>query len=572
MSAPEGTTAEAAAAMENVRAHAGEWAALPLTDKHELLLRLHERVGRVAQEWVRSSCEGKGIPLGSSLESEEWLAGPYSVLLYTRALAGTVRTLAEDGSPLDGVRVTRRPDGRLALRVLPYDMTDRLTLNGFGAEMWTAPGVTEADLRAGSARRLRDKDVTEGVALVLGAGNVSPTAPLDVLYKLYHDNAVVVCKVSPVNGYLRPVLEEAFAPFVERGFVAFVSGGADVGAQAVADERAATIHITGSLATHDRIVFGGGSEGERRKADRAPVLRKTITSELGGVGATVILPGPWSAADLRFQAWHVATQKLNNSGFNCTASQVVVVPEGWELADAFIAELRAALKAAPQRPGYYPGADGRLDAALAAHPEAEDLGAGSNRRLFVSRLDPRDTAEPLFNTEFFAPVQGVVRLPGTPPEYLRAAVEFCNKTLAGTLGVNLIAHPRTLAALGGTLDDTLVALRFGSIAINTWTSLGYITPRVGWGAFPGNDTSDAGSGVGLTHNALLVDHVERTILTGPFRPAPRSLLHGEAAFMPLPPWFLNSRTGHRTARLLTEFAADPSPLRLAGVALSAVRN
>jgi aldehyde dehydrogenase (NAD(P)+) len=246
----------------------------------------------------------------------------------------------------------------------------------------------------------------------------------------------------------------------------------------------------------------------------------------------------------------------------------VVLPTDWDLAEALVAELRAALRDAPQRPGYYPGTENRLDAVLAAHPDAEDLGT-VHRRLFIARLDRRDVAEPLFRDEFFAPVQGVVRLPGTPPEFLRAAVEFCNETLSGTLGVNLIIHPRTIAAMGSTFDRTLSALRFGAIAVNTWTSLGYITPRVGWGAFPGHDTFDAGSGVGHTHNALLIDHIERTILTGPFRPAPRSLMHGEAAFMPLPPWFVNNHTGHRTARLLTRFAADPGLRRLAAVAVSA---
>ncbi|SDG03633.1 Acyl-CoA reductase [Lentzea fradiae] len=563
MSTADGKASDPLAA---VHGQAGEWAALPLAEKRDLLARMRERVARVAPEWVRLSCEGKGIPLGSTLESEEWLAGPYAVLGYLGALERTVAVLADGGDPLERVRVRQRPDGRLALRVLPHDLSDRLLLNGFGAEMWTTPGVTRTELRESVARRLRAREVTGGAALVLGAGNVSATAPLDVLYKLYYDNAVSVCKLSPVNGYLKPVLEDVFAPFVERGFVAFASGGADVGARLVTDDRTATVHITGSRAAHDRIVFGDAAPG----AGRAPLLSKPITSELGGVGATVVLPGPWTAADLRYQAWHTATQKLNNSGFNCTASQVVVLPADWEHADVFVAELRAALRAAPSRPGYYPGTDDRLDAALAAHPGAEDLGTGC-RRLFIPALDPDAAAEPLFREEFFAPVQGVVRLPGTPPEYLRSVVDFCNTTLDGTLGVNLVVHPRTRAAMGARFDETLVALRFGAIAVNTWTSLGYITPRVGWGAFPGHDLHDAGSGVGRTHNALLVDHVERTVLTGPFRPAPRSLLHGEAAVMPLPPWFLNNATGQRTARLLTRFAAEPGPLRLAAVALSAVR-
>ncbi|ACU37510.1 aldehyde dehydrogenase family protein [Actinosynnema mirum] len=559
---------EAIAALATTSGHAGEWAALPLQDKRDLLLRLHERVGRVADEWVRLSCDAKGIPLGAPVESEEWLAGPYALLRYAAALARTVDALAAGRSPLDGVVVRHRPDGRLALRALPGDLSDRLTLNGFSAWTWTTPGVTEEQLRDRAAHALREGRVACGATLVLGAGNVSATAPTDVLHALYHGNAPVVCKLSPVNDYLRPVLLECFAPFTERGFVALVTGGAEVGAALVADDRTAAVHITGSLAAHDRIVFGDGPEGERRKADRAPVLTKPITSELGGVGATVVLPGPWTRADLRHQAWHTATQKLTNNGFNCTASQIVVLPRDWDLADAFTAELRAALRATPARPAYYPGAEDRLDAVLNAHPDAEDLGTG-HRRLLVDGLDPDDAEEPFYRTEFFAPAQGIVRLPGAPRDYLRAAVDLCNTTLFGTLGVNLLVHPATIAALGPDFDKTLVSLRFGAIAVNTWTSLGYLTPQVAWGGFPGHEPHDAGSGIGRAHNALLVEDTERTILTGPFRPAPRSLLRGEPSAMPLPPWFLNSPTGHRTARLLTRYAAQPGPLRLASVALSA---
>jgi hypothetical protein len=95
----------------------------------------------------------------------------------------------------------------------------------------------------------------------------------------------------------------------------------------------------------------------------------------------------------------------------------------------------------------------------------------------------------------------------------------------------------------------------GATAGNTRTSLGHLTPRAGWGAFPGHETH-AGSGVGRTRNALLVDHVERTV---PFRPAR----------LPLPPRFPTSRNGRRTARPLTRSAAEPGPLRLAAMAPSA---
>src|SRR5205814_683004 len=67
------------------------------------------------------------------------------------------------------------------------------------------------------------------VALVLGAGNVSSIGPMDVLYKLFAENEVVVLKTNPVNAYLGALIEEAFEPLAKRDFFAVVHGGAEVG-------------------------------------------------------------------------------------------------------------------------------------------------------------------------------------------------------------------------------------------------------------------------------------------------------------------------------------------------------
>jgi aldehyde dehydrogenase (NAD(P)+) len=57
----------------------------------------------------------------------------------------------------------------------------------------------------------------------------------------------------------------------------------------------------------------------------APILTKEISSELGGVSPIIVVPGRWTSAELRFQAEHVATQRLHN----CIAEQVLVLAEDW---------------------------------------------------------------------------------------------------------------------------------------------------------------------------------------------------------------------------------------------------
>jgi aldehyde dehydrogenase (NAD(P)+) len=74
------------------------------------------------------------------------------------------------------------------------------------------------------------------------------------------------------------------------------------------------------------------------------------------------------------------------------------------------------------------------------------------------------------------------------------------------------------------------------------------------------------------HNTLLLDAAERTVVRGPFRPAPRSLLRGETTMSPKPPWFVTNRTAAATGRLLTDFAAAHRWTSLPTISASASRG
>ena len=336
-----------------------------------------------------------------------------------------------------------------------------------------------------------------------------------------------------------PVLARVFRGFVERGFVRLTSGGADVGSYLVQHPDIDTVHITGSRPSHDAIVFGAGEAGERRRAARTPLLDKPVTSELGGVGPVVLVPEDWDDATLRLQARHVATQRLHNSGFNCVATQIVVLPDRWPQVDRFLDYLRNELRAAEPRRAYYPGSAQRQQSAVRDHRDAETYGGDPDApRTLLPGLDADDADEPAYTQEYFGPVLGVTRIPGeTTAAYLNAAVEFCNQRLAGDLSAGLLISPATRKSLGGAFDDALTRLHYGALAVNCWVGTVYAIPRATWGAFPGHDVSDVGSGIGIVHNALLLDpeHVERSVGSGPFRP------------WPLPAWFLGNRTALRLA-------------------------
>lgn len=567
------TKAELDQLLDGLSAHAGEWVRTPLADKRALLDQVRTRAADVAEAWVASACRAKSIPADSPLAGEEWTSGPYALISYVRALGETLDQLAAGKNPLDGTSVQSRPGGRLGVPVLPFNAVERLVFNGFSAEVWLRPGTTEAAARDAAARRLRDTDQPGEVGLVLGAGNINAIPPLDLLYKLFADNSVALLKLNPINEYLEPYLAHAFAPFVERGFVQIVRGGAEVGAYLTNHKVVETIHITGSGASHDAIVFGPGEEGAHRKADRKPLLDKPITSELGGASPVIVLPGPWTDADLDFQARHIATQRLHNSGHNCIASQILVLPKDWPLAGKLLDRVRVALREAPNRPAYYPGTDRKYASAAEAYPKAEQLGGDPNApRTLLADLDATKH-EQAFDFEYFGPVLGVTSLPGSDAaSFLAAAVEFSNDRLYGTLGATILAHPSTVKALGSTLDDSIAELRYGTVGVNAWTGFGFTLARATWGAFPGHDVYDVGSGVDVVHNALLLGDVERTVLRGPFRPFPRSVLSGELALSPLPPWFVGNRTADRTGRHLTAFSAKPSALAMTKLLMAAMRG
>lgn len=550
-------------------AGAARWAATGLDERAALLVAVHSSMAANAQRWALIGGALKRLPVDSPLLGEEWMSGPYAALSGAGTLAQTVAALSRGGSPLADVRFGTAPGGRVTVPALPRNTRERLLLHGFSAQVWMPPGKTEAAVRAEAGLGELTPDHNGGVGLVLGAGNITSIPALDVLYELVANNRSSLLKLNPVMGSMLPVFQAALAPLIRFGVLRIIDGGADVGSYLAHHPGIAHVHITGSIVTHDAVVYGPGAAGAERKAANRPLLDKPIASELGGVGPIIVIPGDWTKRDLRFQAEHVATQRLHNGGYNCIAGQLVVLSADWPQRDTFRAELRAAVERAPIRPAWYPGSDDRVRSAATAYPLAERLGPGGGRLLID--LHQGDDAATLACTEYFSPVLGVVELGGTGQAFLDAAVQLANHDLLGTLGANIIATPRTIKGLGGGFWEAVARLRYGTIGINAWTGVGFLTAAAPWGAYPGHTLGDVQSGIGWVHNALLIDCPERTVVCGPFRPFPRSLRHGEFALSPKPPWFLNAKSAATTGRLLSEFAAKPSWAKLPGIFVSAFR-
>jgi aldehyde dehydrogenase (NAD(P)+) len=551
--------------------HKTEWACLPIPKKLALLDAIRQRLAEKSQAWVEASIKGKQMQLHAPEAGEEWTGGPWTLADGINGYIATLRAL-ERGQILMPQKIHPLPNGQVAARVFPNTLLDQIMMSGITAEIWMQPGVTQANLAEKMAAFYHQKNPPGCVALVLGAGNVAGIPPRDLLYRLYGLGHVVILKLSPINDYLGPVFEYIFAPFVDAGYLQFAYGGGDVGNYLVHHPGVEEIHMTGGVHTFQAILFGSGPEGEERKRKNQPLLNKPFTGELGGVTPTIIVPGKWSKADIRYQAENVATMKLQNAGYNCVASQVLITSKTWEQHDEFLEAVRQLMQELPARTPYYPGTANRQQEALKAHPEAENF-SGDVPRTLIAGLDPNAEAELCFQKELFSPVLAQIDLPGRDTaEFLHNAVRFCNEKLYGTLGMTILIHPKTLKQLGPDFEAALTALHYGAIGINIWSAAAFMLVQATWGAFPGSTTDNIQSGFGIVGNSFMFEKPERTVIRSSFYPFPRSWLHGDPAFLPKPPWFLTNKTAHITTRGVAKITLDPKWRYLPAILLSALRG
>jgi hypothetical protein len=548
-----------------LKAHKDEWARLSIDKKLEYLPQVIERQAAVAERQVIAAVEAKGIPKGTPLEGEEWAGGPYCVLRYLNLLIKTLTQIKTYGKPLISKRAIRsRPGGQVVVKVFPASLPDRLLFPGFRGEVWMRKEVTIENLDEHLAGFYRQKNPRGKVVLVLGAGNVTSIGLLDILTKLYVEGKVCLFKPNPVNKYIGPFLEDIFSDLIRDGFVHVVYGGSEVGEYLCYHPGVDEIHITGNVMTHDAIVYGTGGEGRRIRQNRQPRCIKPITSELGNVSPVIVVPGPWSEADLEFQCANIATQMINNAGFNCNSAKVLILPREWPLSAVLMDKLRSFLLAAPPRKAYYPGAKERYDRFVSANRNVQPMGKPQPGVLpwtIIADVDPSDRTNVCFTTESFCGLMAQTSLAGrNAKEFLRNAIEFCNSTLMGTLSACVLIHPANQSLLGESFEDGLIDLKYGSIGVNHWPVLSFAWGQTTWGAFPGHTAEDVQSGIGVVHNALLFDKPERSVVYGPFRMWPR------------PPWFVNNRKAHKIFPKLIRMEAKPGLFNTLGVMLAAING
>jgi aldehyde dehydrogenase (NAD(P)+) len=543
------------------------WVKVSPAERIALLEELRRSYSAIAEPSVRAACEAKGIHPASPTAGEEWLAGPLVVLRNLRLLVESLKDIQLHGVPHIPASWLRTLDnGQLSARLYPANLLDAMLLPRHEGEVRFQPGVTASNLRQHQASFYRRPH--EGrVCAVLGAGNVNSIPPADCLYKLFVEGTACVLKMNPVNAYLGPFLEQAFAPLVRRNVFAVVYGGAEEGAALVGHPDVDEVHITGSDKTHDALVWGPpGPESDARRARNEPLLRKAITSELGNISPVIIVPGPYSDGEVDFQALSIAGMVANNASFNCNSAKLLVQPRAWRQRGQLVDAVQASLGRAPVRRAWYPGAEQRWKQFTQGRKGLRVVGTPAQGELafaLVPDVDASQVQDRVFRQEPWCTVLSETGLDGgdDPVAFLEKAVPFVNEQVWGTLCATLIVHPRSLKdpAVSAAVEKAIRELRYGAVAVNTWPAAVFALGSLPWGGHPSVTPRDIQSGLGWVHNTYMLEDIEKVVLRAPLTSFPPA------------PWVPGHRGGGTLARKLADFEMGPSWLKIPAIALAAMR-
>lgn len=496
---------------ESLAAAASRHAARSPRERAALAAATARTVAAATDEWAEVAAAIKSrphaaapFPAGGASErlAEELATGPLATLRLLKITASALDTVDRDGLPWSGpLRIVHPTAGdertsRVEVPVLPAPgLFDGVLFGGFSAAVRCGnPGGLDR-FRAVWRQEVATRPAAGGVAVVLGAGNVTGLAAADAICQVFEHGRAAFVKLHPIHEPLAATLGRAFSPLVESGLVAFAVGGPELAARAIASPLVTHVHLTGGTAAFEAV---------------AASCAKPISCELGSVTPWIVVPGEYSPRELAFQADMVAGSIINNASFNCIATKLVVTCRSWRQREAFLGRIRSRLDDASPRPAWFPGSAAGWES-LSERPAPAD---GTLPWLFRTGLE-RESDRRWFDREWFLPACGEIAIAGDSMEGFCANASELAASLPGSLAASV-----TLPARGDQRDrrraEALVEhLAFGVVAVNCWSAIAYAMAAVPWGGFPGATRAAPRSGIGFVHDPLLLPLVQNSIIRGP---------------------------------------------------------
>ncbi len=529
--------------ISKLRVNSAEFLNLDKTNLISMLEQTVDNIKTISYYWASLSSEKKGH-LTKSKEGEEWIGGPFSCIY---AFQYFIDYLQND----DGLDVTKFDESTKSYKVFPTKNIEKLLFPFLEGEIRFGKNLNFNQINEYRGFANRFNNNKPKITLILGAGNVSSIPVLDALFHMIAHKSVIYIKLNPVNDYLLPIFTQVFEPFISRGFMIITEGDMEASKYLTEHEGFQQIHLTGSNYTYENIVYGRTLSDKERSLKTLPKInKKPITTELGNVTPIIVHPGNWSRAEIRHQAKKIVTAKLNNSGFNCIAAQVIILPKNWKHTDKLKRDIKYYLKKVGDTTSYYPGASENLNDLVQTENYDQINNLSCSTPFLVSDLN---LEKEYANKEVWSTALYFQELPySTYENFCSKAVDYVNNHLWGNLGVTVLIKNHKKKTNQGILNTYIEELKYGTVAINEWSALGFVIPTLPWGGYPGNKDNDIQSGQGYVHNALLFESPQKGIVYSRFRLSP--LID--------PPWFVTNKKAHRIFRHLTYYQATKSKINL----------
>jgi len=529
--------------ISKLRVNSSEFLNLDKTNLISMLEQVINNIQTISYYWASLSSEKKGH-LTKSKEGEEWIGGPFSCIY---ALQYFIEYLQDE----DGLDINNFDETNKSYKVFPTKNIEKLLFPFLEGEIRFGKNLNFKQINEYRGFANRFNSNKPKITLVLGAGNVSSIPVLDALFHMIAHKSVIYIKLNPVNDYLLPIFTQVFEPFISRGFMIITEGDMEASKYLTEHDGFQHTHLTGSNYTYESIVYGRTLTDKERSLKTLPKInKKPITTELGNVTPIIVHPGNWSRSEIRHQAKKIVTAKLNNSGFNCIAAQVIVLPKDWKHTAKLKADIKNFLKKIGDTTSYYPGAIENLNDLNNSNNYEQINNLSCSTPFLISNLD---LEHEYGNKEVWSTALYFKEISyNSYEDFCINSVNYVNNELWGNLGVSVLIKNYKKKKNEIILNSYVENLKYGTVAINEWSALGFVIPSLPWGGYPGNKDNDIQSGQGYVHNSFLFESPQKGIIYSKFR----------LSRLIDPPWFVTNKKAHRIFKNLTYYQASNSKINL----------
>ena len=108
----------------------------------------------MAEEWNDAACAAKGLDPRGPEGGEELFSGVGTFVRMAQALRHSMLDIAATGRPRYPGPVRHVPGDRIAVRVVPANLFERILNAGVTGEVWMEPGIDEATVQRHPGRGL----------------------------------------------------------------------------------------------------------------------------------------------------------------------------------------------------------------------------------------------------------------------------------------------------------------------------------------------------------------------------------------------------------------------------------